>query len=662
MPHKLRCLTLGAVLIVASPSHAALDDVLGIWQFNNDLTEAEGGTSLTANNFTPAYFVSQIDGTDATVLDLAPLDPTQTLVLTNTAGANGGDTATRTNNWTLVMDINLETISTFQSLAQTDPANSNDVDIFVRPGGELSFSSNISEAGSLLPDQWYRLALTCGNDGAGGELRCTAYLDGVQTAIGGFPQAAATGFEGRFALDTVINLFSDESNETDDMLVNSIAYWGEELAPAEIALLGAATAEGITLPENPKICPSQLAATTSVGLPNPTVDLSWRAAEGLDSTGIEISLDGNVVGNVAPDATSFSHTPTVTPNGSTVDLVYSIQMTGGNDSADCDPVEVTVSFFTGDLLTDLVVYLPLDTDGNDLSGNDNGGTVNGMPTYASGNIGNAITLTDPATPHEYVFINDGDDFNFGTDVDFSVSLWVNNGTGFPDNQGIGGSGSDPAIISNKDWVSGANSGWIIAAGPDGRWQWNINGDTGTRVDYDGPAGQISDGNWHHLLVSHDRDGNAAMYFDGQLVATRPIAGIGNVNSAGYGIGIGTDGAESLSFPSWFPGSIDEVAIWRRVIDSSEVTDLYQMGLSGTPLILGKDLAIIGISRSSDGAVSLTIDSTPGAVYSIDRSDDLKNWLEIGDSYNSQGETTTVNISSLELPADAKQQFFRVRLP
>ncbi|MDG2399915.1 MAG: LamG domain-containing protein [Akkermansiaceae bacterium] len=663
MPRKFLLLVLGTALAATPISYADLNDVLGIWQFDNDLTEADGGTSLTANGFVPEYLITQIDGTDVTVLDLAPLDPAQTLALTNTAGANGGDAAAHTNNWTLVMDINLESISTFQSLVQTNPANSNDVDIFVRPGGELSFGSNLTEAGALAPDTWYRLAFTCGNDGAGGGLRCTAYVDGVQTAIGGAPQTGVSGFEGVFSLDTIVNLFSDESSETDDMMVNSIAFWGEELAPEEIALLGAVSTEGITIPEEePKICPSLPAATVSVGLPNPTIDLSWRGAQGLDSTGIDLSLDGNLIGNTAPDATTFTHSPTVTPNGGTITLVYSIQMTGGADSANCDPIDVSVSFFTGSLETDLVAYLPLDVDGSDSSGRNHNGTVNGAPSFATGSIGNAVTLTDPVSPHEYIFIGATDDLNFGTDIDFSVSLWVNNSTGFPDNRGEGGSGSDPSIISNKDWNSGANSGWIIAAGPNGRWQWNINGDTGRRVDYDGPQNQISDGNWHHLLVSHDRDGNAVMYYDGQSVATRPISGIGNVNSAGYGVGIGTDGAESVGFPSWFPGSIDEVAIWRRVVYPSEVNELYQMGLSGTPLISNRELAITEIIHDSTGEVSLTFDSIPRAIYSVDQSGDLKTWLEIGDNYTSQGDSTTLTFTNLGLPFGTKQQFFRIRLP
>ena len=664
MPRKLHLLVLGAALAAAPLSHAGLGDVLGIWQLDNDLTETDGGTALTANGFIPEYVTTQIGGTDAMVLDLAPLDPAQTLALANTAGANGGDTAAFTNNWTLVMDINLETITTFQSLVQTNVANANDVDIFVRPGGELDFGPNLTEAGALAPDQWYRLALTCGNDGAGGGLRCTAYLDGEQTTIGAIPQTGASGFEGVFSLDTIVNLFSDESSETDDMLVNSIAFWGEELSAGEVALLGSVSADGISIPENPKVCPSQLEATITPPLPSPAIELSWRAAEGLDSTGIDISLDGNVIGSTTADATSFSHNPTIPTVDGSHDLVYSLQMTGGADSADCAPIALKLTFFifNGSLTADLVAYLPLDVDGSDFSGRNNNGTVNGAPSFAAGSVSNAVTLTDPTTPHEYVFIGVADDLNFGTDVDFSVSLWVNNSTGFPDNQAEGGSGSDPAIISNKDWTAGGNSGWIIAAGPNGRWQWNINGDTGGRVDYDGPADQISDGNWHHLLVSHDRDGNAVMYYDGQSVATRPISGIGNVNSAGFGIGIGTDGAESIGFPSWFPGSIDEVAIWRRIITPSEVSELYQMGLSGTPLIPNRELAITEIIYYPSGEVSLTFDSIPGAIYSLDQSGDLKFWNEIADDYTSQGESTTLTFTSLELPADTAQQYFRIRLP
>lgn len=83
-------------------------------------------------------------------------------------------------------------------------------------------------------------------------------------------------------------------------------------------------------------------------------------------------------------------------------------------------------------------------------------------------------------PHQYVSLGAPADFEFGTAQDFSVSVWVKNGTGYPDNTGAGGGNNDPAIISNKDWNRGVLRGWVIAAGGDGRWQWNI-GDGANRA-------------------------------------------------------------------------------------------------------------------------------------------------------------------------------------
>jgi hypothetical protein len=129
------------------------------------------------------------------------------------------------------------------------------------------------------------------------------------------------------------------------------------------------------------------------------------------------------------------------------------------------------------VITDqLVVHLRFDGTVHDTSGRNNHGTAmnvgSGTTTFAAGRIGQALRIRGGATNYNYVSLT-GNDLNFGTNVDFSVSFWARFAT-IPDT----GEDNDPVFLSNKDWESGNNVGWVIATGPDGRLQWNPRGRPG----------------------------------------------------------------------------------------------------------------------------------------------------------------------------------------
>ncbi|MFC4993088.1 LamG-like jellyroll fold domain-containing protein [Rubritalea tangerina] len=286
-----------------------------------------------------------------------------------------------------------------------------------------------------------------------------------------------------------------------------------------------------------------------------------------------------------------------------------------------------------DLASDRQLFLPLDGDTTDLSSASNDGTLAGSPQYVTHNNGQALEFQDTASPHQFINLGSPSSLDFGSDTDFSVAVWVNNSGGFSDNRASGGSADDPSIISNKDWNSGVNKGWIIAAGANGRWQWNI-GDGSSRVDYDGPAGEINDGNWHLLVVTHDRDGNATLYYDGAQVAIRDISSIGDINS-GLATAIATDGTLGTNWPNWFTGKIDNPMIWNRVISANEVTALFN-GETGNsnqpdPIVLFNDSFESG-DLASNGWTSANGNAAtqPGSALNGNGGAELKNatWIEI----------------------------------
>ncbi|MCG8611146.1 MAG: LamG domain-containing protein, partial [Pseudomonadales bacterium] len=159
------------------------------------------------------------------------------------------------------------------------------------------------------------------------------------------------------------------------------------------------------------------------------------------------------------------------------------------------------------------------------------------------------------TPGEYALLDQKSVVSFGPDDDFSLEVRVksNGWTG------------DPSIFSNKDWASGGNAGFIIAARSDGSgWKVNL-GDGSNRVDANG--GVIADGRWHQLTVTVDRDGDMTLYQNGQRLSSVPVSAIGDLNTQ-LNVALGQDG--TLEYSPGFTGAIAEVRVWNKVLDQQTI--------------------------------------------------------------------------------------------
>ena len=234
---------------------------------------------------------------------------------------------------------------------------------------------------------------------------------------------------------------------------------------------------------------------------------------------------------------------------------------------------------------DLVFYVPFTSDMDDMQ-NGQIATVKGDATRqsAGGLVGDYLHLhNDAATPDQSI---DFPDVPIGAS-DFSVSIWVRSSDPSP-----GQAQPDVALISNKDWDSGGNYGWVLARGAGGanpRLQWNFSTPAGSRADFD-PAdanAAVFDGNWHHIAVIHARAGNASFYVDGVLIGTVDISGNanGDINAAGLRLSLGNDGTGGYDHGdgSTYNGDLDEAALWTRALTPGEVNEIYSAGLQGLGL-------------------------------------------------------------------------------
>jgi hypothetical protein len=108
---------------------------------------------------------------------------------------------------------------------------------------------------------------------------------------------------------------------------------------------------------------------------------------------------------------------------------------------------------------------------------------------------------------------------FGNNKSFSFSFWVKSDHNI----------SDPAMIGTMNWNSSNNTGWVLA------WRRGnlrlVAGEAGVgKVDFAEPsAGEGGTpwltGQWHFVTCVFDRAGDAAIYVDGNLSASRPMSAL-----------------------------------------------------------------------------------------------------------------------------------------
>jgi len=202
----------------------------------------------------------------------------------------------------------------------------------------------------------------------------------------------------------------------------------------------------------------------------------------------------------------------------------------------------------------LVGHWKFDGDTLDYSGLGNDGTAGGDPTFVAGTVGSGALDFDG---DDYVVLGEGGALNFGDATDFSVVLWIK----------WAGTSSDPAFISNKDWNSGSNTGYAIADGGS-TWQWNWNVSGGSRVDYDPDGPTLDDNQWHHLCVTHDRDGFAIFYVDGVYQDRLDISGSTGSIDSGMPHVIAQDG--TTTYGATYAGLIDDARIYNYALSLAEV--------------------------------------------------------------------------------------------
>lgn len=228
----------------------------------------------------------------------------------------------------------------------------------------------------------------------------------------------------------------------------------------------------------------------------------------------------------------------------------------------------------GTINNDLVVHLPFDGNyDNNAAGSSVVATPAGAPTIEAGRIGSGavhISNAKDGSFFNYVSLGTPTELNFGGTTDYTISAWIK----------VNSKSGDPAFVSNKDWRSGGNSGYVLFVGGGGNFGWNYKQSGGGRIDSGGTG--INDAVWHHVAVSFKRDGSALTFVDGVLASTTPIAPATDSIDSGLPTNLGQDGTGGYTDGGGveIDALMDDVAIWRRAVTAFEIQRVYQFGTNG----------------------------------------------------------------------------------
>jgi hypothetical protein len=182
-------------------------------------------------------------------------------------------------------------------------------------------------------------------------------------------------------------------------------------------------------------------------------------------------------------------------------------------------------------------------------------------------------------------------FEFGATQDFTIELWIKaeSYTG------------DPSFISNKNWDSGLNPGFVISANGGQFWKINI-GDGVDRLDIQG--GFIAPSEWHHLAVSFDRDGLITAYEDGVIVGFEKMENIGDINS-NLPLVINQDGTTTYGYD--FAGSYRDIRVWNAALTGDVISQWAALPVNASHPNFNN---LIANWKCEDGSGNSLTDSSP----------------------------------------------------
>ncbi|MCP4648623.1 MAG: LamG domain-containing protein [PVC group bacterium] len=200
--------------------------------------------------------------------------------------------------------------------------------------------------------------------------------------------------------------------------------------------------------------------------------------------------------------------------------------------------------------SDIVAEYLFNGNADDGSGNGNNGTVTGA-TLTEDRHGNANSAYSFDGVDDYIAVNQIS----GLTVEQTKSLWIYM------------KDFNASIESYYPFDEGGNNHWVEIIDKDDDGQPFIRSGLGEGGTYVDGTTKLANDKWYHITVTTNGVGAINVYLDGQLEASTSS---GDVNGSPAKITIGTSGYIS----GFFKGSIDDVRIYNRVLNTEEVKLLF----------------------------------------------------------------------------------------
>ena len=202
----------------------------------------------------------------------------------------------------------------------------------------------------------------------------------------------------------------------------------------------------------------------------------------------------------------------------------------------------------------------------DYDGSDAGGLYDGTPTNVEFGVGGQINYGARFNGSSSK-IDLGNNFNLTEGTGFSISMWVK-----PNSL------ASTFSLMSKDLSGTGNRNWSFSSftGDESTPRFFIKSTTGSQIDQEFTS-QLVVGTWTHLVVTWNGGLNATdikLYFNSsiQIDNSTPTgsSSIPDVNTTTTTTLIG----DSNNYANHFNGSIDQVRIFSKALDQSEINTLY----------------------------------------------------------------------------------------
>jgi len=214
-----------------------------------------------------------------------------------------------------------------------------------------------------------------------------------------------------------------------------------------------------------------------------------------------------------------------------------------------------VTIITVTLEDYLVAHWPFNGNAFDYSDSQHDGVLINGSTFTSGIIAEALDLDGY---NDTVTFGNAPALNGKTY--FSISAWINTTDT-----------SSGVIIQQRN--GGFNGEYMCQIKSNGQLRFMLYGNSAYQFDFT-TTQAVNDGVWHHVVFIRQSN-QGYIYVDGSGVASA----VGSIQDLSSSIGVAI-GADIRDNNSYFLGKIDDVAIWERSLDETEIQYIYQSGLQG----------------------------------------------------------------------------------